>query len=244
MVARKWEKEEIGFYRDIKNDLEKHVKNKLENLWNQGISGADFFISAIGSSIEIFGKYEKIIDDNDQQITTMRLLDDVRKIVTDFAIHQVLHNGFGGEVSQLTRLYVLWRWAYGDTKVSFDEGLKLYQSIGINIEEWNKGFIKKDNEFIQVLGPSERKLENLDSPELIDVLHKVVMLWKNNKRKDMLKVLKDSGFGNSDVFYKVAQAISESNPGSSESKLLDGFLSSRTKILDDISLDEDQTKLD
>lgn len=246
MVARKWRKEELGFYREVKKDLESHVKAKLEHLWDQGISGADFFISAIGSSIEIFGKYEKIIDDNDQQITTMRLLEDIRKIVTDFAIHQVLHNGFGGEISQMTRLYVLWRWAYGETKVPFDFALKMTQSVGVNIQdEWNKGFIKKDKEFIHVLGPTDRKLEELNSNEMIDVLHKVVILWKNNKRKEMLKALKDSGYENSDVFYKVAQAISDSNPGSAESKLLDGFLSSRMKIMEDIDSSQDkyQTKL-
>ncbi len=245
MVGRKWDKEKLGFYRDVKKDLEKHIRKKLEHLWNQGILGADFFISAIGSSIEIFGKYEKIVDDNDQQITTMRLLDDVRKIVTDFAIHQVLQNGFGGEISQMSRLYILWRWAYGDAKVPFDDALKMTQSVGVDIEhEWNRGFFKKESEFIRVLGPTERKMDDLNSAEMIDVLHKSVMFWKNNERKEMAKILKESGFGNSDVFFKVAQAISESNPGSSESKLLDGFLTSKSKIMENIGSDSNQTKLD
>ena len=244
MVARKWKKIELGFYREVKKDLEKHVKAKLEHIWKQGISGADFFISAIGSSIETFGKYEKIVDDNDQQITTLRLLEDVRRIVTDFAIHQVLENGFGGEISQMSRLYILWRWAYGIAKVPFDDALKMTQSIGIDIKyEWNKGFIKKEQEFIKVLAPTERNLEEINSNEMIDVLHKVVILWNNNNREEMKKVLQESGFGSSDIFYKVAQAISEANPKSSESKLLDGFLVSRSKIVDELNFKSKQTKL-
>jgi putative DNA methylase len=244
MIARKWKKEELGFYREIKKSLEKYISKKLEYLWDQGISGADFFISAIGASVEIFGKYEKIIDDNDNQIMVSDLLEDVRKIVTDFAIHQVLHDDFSVKISQMSRLYILCRWAYGHTKIPFDDALKMTQSVGIDIRsEWNKGFIKKDKEFIIILEPTERKLESLDSHELIDVLHQLVMLWKGNKRKEMVKTLKESEFGNSDVLFKVAQAISESNPESSESKLLDGFLASKSKIMESFEVKNDQTKL-
>lgn len=241
MVARKIPKEEIGFYRDMKKDMSKHIAAKLHHLWEQGISGADFFISAIGVSIEIFGRYDKVVDDSGAQITTMRLLDDVRKTVTDFAISQVLHSNFGDKISQMTRFYVLWRWAYGSVKVPFDDALKMAQSVGVDIErQYNKGFIKKDKEFIRVLGPTERNMDELDSQELIDVLHRVVLLWKDNQRKVMLEELGKNDLGGSEVFYKVAQAISESNPGSDESKLLDGFLSGKAKIMDEMSRGSNQ----
>jgi len=244
MIVRKWKKEELGFYRDVKYDLKKHLDNRLKRLWDEGISGADFFISGIGSSLEIFGKYKKIVDDDDNIVDASRLLEDVRKIVTDFAIHQVLHNGFSEEVSQMTRFYILWRWAYGNTKVAFDDALKMTQGMGINLEqEWNNGFIKKEKEFIRVLGPIERKLDKIKSKEMIDVLHEACLLWKQSKKEKMIKLLQESGFGNSDVFYKVAQAISESNPGSSESKLLDGFLSGKSKIMEGFNEQNEQTKL-
>ena len=245
MIARKWEKIQLGFYRDIKKNLEKHIAKKLENLWTHGISGADFFLAAIGSSLEIFGKYEKIIDDNDQPISVRKMLEDVRKIVTDFAIHQILQNGFGGEISQMTRFYILCRWAYGESKVSFDEALKMAQSTGIDIEnELNTSFIHKDGkEAIRILGPSDRKFEDINSKEMIDVLHKAVLLWKKNERDSMIKIIKESGYGDNDVFYKVAQAISDSNPGSSESKLLDGFLTGKSKIMNEMSSEKSQTKL-
>ena len=66
--------------------LQNHLKVRLELLWNEGISGADFFISAIGSAIEVFGKYEKIIDDEGTIIRADKLLNEVRKVVTDYAI--------------------------------------------------------------------------------------------------------------------------------------------------------------
>jgi hypothetical protein len=134
---------------------------------------------------------------------------------------------------------VLWRWNYIEAKVSFDEARKLATSCGINLSEvWNKkSFRNKDKEFIKVLGPHERKLEDLeDSTELIDVLHHVLLLWEKSKRDDILKRLNDTGYGRSEAFYRVAQAISECLPKESkEKKLLDGFLVGRERIQSELN---------
>src|SRR5439155_26689699 len=119
----------------------------------------DFFIAAIGSSIEVYGKYEKVIDDEGTSIRGDRLLEDVRRIVTEYAVKQVLHNGIAGEITPMTRFYVLWRWAYGDFRLEFDDAHKLAQGGGIDLcHEWNRGFFKKDMEFFCILGPEEREV--------------------------------------------------------------------------------------
>ncbi|MFN3568269.1 MAG: DUF1156 domain-containing protein, partial [Caldimicrobium sp.] len=237
LVARKMERIEIGWFNEVKEEIKKHIYKKLERLWKEGISGADYFISAIGSSIEIFGKYSKVMDYEGNIIRADKLLEFVREIVTDYAVRQILQNGIAGELSPLTRFYLLWRWTYQEAKVHFDDARKLAQSVGIDIsKEWNKGFIVKEKEFIRVLGPHERELKELEDPEeLIDVLHKVLLLWKEGKREDMKKVLQESGFGGKDAFYRIAQAISETLPiESKEKKLLDGFLAGKERILSEI----------
>lgn len=245
MVARKTSREKLGFYRDVKKSMSVHVVNKLQQLWTQDISGPDFFISAIGISLEIFAKYQRVIDDNGKPITALHLLNDVRKIVTDFAINQVLHSDFGDSITPMTRFYILWRWAYKHTKVPFDDALKLAQSVGVDIErEYNKGFVHKDGGFIKVLSPTERKIKDIEAREIIDILHKSVLLWKDGKRQIMLDELEASGMGGSDVFYKVAQAIAASVPDSDESRLLDGFLSGRGRIMTHMTMiDPNQTTL-
>ncbi len=62
IVCRKIERQQTAFYNDVREELKQYLSEKLDHLWNEGISGADFFIAAIGSSIEVFGKYEKVID--------------------------------------------------------------------------------------------------------------------------------------------------------------------------------------
>ena len=236
-VCRKMEREDIGWLNEVKEEIKNHIYKKLESLWEEGVSGADYFISAIGSAIEIFGKYRKIEDYEGNEISARQLLDYLREIVTDYAVRQILHNGIAAELSPLTRFYILWRWTYGEAKVHFDDARKLAQSTGIDLEKvWNKGFIKKEREFIRATGPQDRKLEELeDSDELIDVLHRVLLLWKSGRKEDMKKVLRETGYGDKESFYRVAQTISETLPiESREKKLLDGFLSGKNKLMDEI----------
>jgi len=244
LVARKIEKIETGWFNEVKEEIKKHIYQKLDRLWEEGIAGADFFIAGIGSSLEVFGKYKKVLDYEGNIIRADKLLEYVREVVTDYAVHQILHNGIASELSPLTRFYLLWRWTYKEAKVDFDDARKLAHSVGIDLEkEWNKGFIKKEKEFIRVIGPEERDLKELEnSSELIDVLHLVLILWKVGERDEMKRILTNSGFGVKDSFYRVAQAISETLPkDSKEKKLLDGFLSGKERIISEMK--EGQIKL-
>ena len=234
IVTRKIEREPTGFYNEVKEEMTTHLNAKLHRLWEEGLGGADFFIAAIGSAIEVFGRYEQVMDFEGEVIRADRLLDDVREIATDYAVRQILHNGFAGEISDLTRFYVLWRWEYGETRVHFDQARKLAQSCGVDLtQEWGgKSFIVKEKAFIRVLGPQSREMADLEgADELIDVLHHVLLLWETSQRDEMLHVLAQSGCADSDAFYRVAQAISETLPiESREKKLLDGFLAGRERI--------------
>lgn len=245
IIARKTDKKEIGWLKNVKQEIRHYIPQKLDKLWNEDIFGADFFIAAIGSSIEVFGKYEKIIDFEGNEIRADKLLGFVRDVVTDYAMKQILHNGIAGILSPLTKFYLLWRWNYQETRVPFDEARKLAQSAGIDLSnQWNKGFIVKSGQYIIVLGPEKRKEKDLEEPiELIDTLHSVSLLWNKRKTEDMKNILEKTGWGNDDAFYRVAQAIAETlDDSSSEKKLIQGFLASKDKIMKDMR-DEGQRKL-
>jgi adenine-specific DNA methylase len=247
IVARKTQRHPTGFYNDIRIDLKSHLDTKLHRLWEEGIGGADFFIAAIGSAIEVFGKYEQVMDYEGNIVRADRLLEEVRTIATDYAVRQILHNGFATEISDLSRFYVLWRWNYGEALVPFDEANKLARSCGLDLSlQFNKkGFIRKEKEFARLLGPQNRKLDDLDDPrDLIDVLHKTLLLWEQSKRVEMVQALTESGHGRSEAFYRVAQAISETLPNESkEKKLLDGFLAGRDRVQQEVEKLGEQGRL-
>lgn len=59
----------------------------------------------------------------------------------------------------------------------------------------------------------------------------------------MIELLKDSGYGKSEAFYRVAQAISETLPNESkEKKLLDGFLAGRERLREEITKESSMPK--
>jgi len=123
--------------------------------------------------------------------------------------------------------------------VPFDEARKLAQSCGLDLtEEWRRkgSFVKKEKEFIRVLGPHQRDVDDLaQSGELVDVLHHVLLLWEKGERSAMVRRLSESGYGTSEAFYRVAQAVSESLPlASKEKKLLDGLLTGRARLQQEV----------
>ncbi len=230
IVARKMERKETGFYSDVKTEMETHLKEKLDSLWTEGLSGTDFFIAGIGSAIEIFGKYKKVMDRHANIIRADSLLTDVQKMVTNYAVKKILRNGFEeGKITSLTRFYVIWRWEYGTKRVPFDDARKLAQSCGIDLAQgWGgRSFIQKEKQFIRVLGPHDRTTNELKgASELIDVLHYVLLLWAEDPRhEEILGVFEREGYQLNDAFHRVAQAISETlPPGHKEKRLLEGFL--------------------
>ena len=245
MVCRKQQKEPVGFYRDVRRDLKLYLDKKLDQLWDEDISGADFFIASIGSAIEVYGRYDRVMDDKDRDVPVLRMLEDTRTIVTNYAIDRVIRGEFADKISKMTRFYILWRWAHGEAKAPFDEALKLAQSVGISLEqEWDRGFIKKDVEYVRVVGPDERMSDDLEeSDELIDVLHRALILWRGQKLEAADKFLATKGYKDSEVMRRVAQAVSESLADAKDSKEKDWIDGMFTGISGTSPDESSQTKL-
>ena len=229
MVARKREREPFGLYQNVKKELEAYLKQKLFTLWEWGFSGADLFIAAIGIGIEVFGKYETVIDNNDNLIRADKMIADIREILLRFDGEQI---GLGG--TQLTRFYLRWRREHGGKSVIFNEARELAISLGIELaEEWGEGsFIQQEKTNVRVLGPQEREQADLfDSEELIDILHHVLLLWRSGNRAKMIQRLSKDSIGLNELIWNVAQQISEVLPtDNQERQWLEGWLADRDTI--------------
>jgi len=235
----------IAYYNEIKPLIEQRVREKLEQFWNEGIGGSDFFISAIGPAMEVFGKYESVEKLSGEKVSAKELLELVRKTVSEYALSRILtpksesRTPNLGDIDEETRFYILWRWTYNSQKVHFDEARKLAQAIGVEItEQWGNGFIKKEKEFISVLdakGRGKKFLEKFTNPQslppnlcIIDVLHACLLLWEQNRRKEIAELLKETNNLDNNVFWQVAQAIGDVLPeGDKEKQMIQGFLYGR-----------------
>lgn len=258
MVCRKRTEEETAYFKDVKPRIEQRIKEKLTQFWNEGIRGSDFFISAIGPAIEVFGKYSKVLRLSGEEVSVKELLEYIRKTVSEFALERILKKAELGGVDIMTRFYLLWRWTYNTKKVHFDDARKLAQAVGFELSKhWDKGkIIKKEKEFIRVLGPKDREedekfvkeikkivsdvqqeplfeiqtpaVELAEQKSIIDILHHALLLWEKGQKRRVKNFLEQSGFLRNDVFWQTAQAISEVLPkGEKEKQLLQGLLYSK-----------------
>ena len=67
------------------------------------------------------------------------------------------------------------------------------------------------------------------------MLHQALLLWEHSRRQEMIALLQLTGFGQSEAFYRVAQAVSETlTNDNKEKKLLDGFLSGRERLKEEM----------
>ncbi len=110
-----------GLWDDVRQELKPVAKERLEFFWSQGIRGADFFISAIGPALSVFGKYERVTKLTGEEVTVGQFLDEVRSLVTAYALSKIMKTTHTATIDPESRFYVIWKWSYGDAKVPADE---------------------------------------------------------------------------------------------------------------------------
>jgi len=233
MVCRKRTERKSAYFNEIKPLIEQRIRTKLDQFWKEGIGGSDFFISAIGPALEVFGRYVKVERLSGETVSAKELTEFVRKSVSEYALARILKSPRLGDIDEETRFYLLWRWTYNSAKVPFDDARLLAQAIGMEItDQWGTGFVKKDKELVSVSGPKERDrsfLEREKFDNMVDVLHACLLWWEQNNRKAISQVLEKSGYRESNSFWQMAQAVSEILPdGNKEKQMIQGFLYARS----------------
>ncbi len=244
IVCRKRTADTEGFYDDVQAQLRAHINERLDFFWAQGIRGADFFISAIGPAVSVFGQYRQVRKLTGEVVTVAELLDLVQERVADYALGKVMNGRYRmGTVDAPTRFYVMYRWSYDGQKILFDDARRLAQGIGAEVDELmhRMDLLKQSGEDVTLLGPRERsKIEHLGetgrdgiAAPLIDVVHRAALLWQSGDRRALAEYLALHAMGREDGLRAVAQALVNVLPdGDRERQLLEGFLTGQDNLPD------------
>jgi len=230
LTCHKREGNEEAYFKDIRKELEERIKERLEHFWSQGIKGADFFISAIGPAVEIYGKYAKVKKLSGEELKASELLEHVRRYVTEYALGRILKGIKLEHIDPVTRFYILWRWTYNGQEIEYDDARILSQAVGVELDKiWGKGnVVQKSGSKIKVLSPQDRKIEEIKDRHpmiLIDALHKACLLWHAERGKELENFLSSTGYLNNPVFWETVQALSELLPsGDKEKMMIQGLL--------------------
>jgi len=234
LVFKKIEKKpEIYFETNFRNILEKELNEKLKLLLlDLELYGADFFISAIGFSLNIFTRYIRVISQKTgDPIPISNFLDLVRKIVNNFLLTTVLEKEITQNIDDISNLYIIWCWFFRNNDIDLDDALKLAQSFGIELDDLRKKrLVKLEKQKFKLLLASNKEREqflikNKDNLRtLIDNLHLLAILWKNND-KNLDEEVKKVEIEYSENIWKVGQALAEFFPDNhNEHNCLQGLL--------------------
>jgi putative DNA methylase len=126
LIARRRGSDIIGSYeRDVRPELQKIVRERLERLWQQGVTGADLVIACVGAGLRAFTKYSKVEYANGQPVPADTFLAEVEAAVLEALLEKlfgVRSDGLG-VIDPVTRFYVLWRYAYRSSALDAGEAI-------------------------------------------------------------------------------------------------------------------------
>jgi putative DNA methylase len=198
LVARRRENNEAGSYDAVKPELESIVRERVETLWKEGISGADLVIAAVGAGLRAFTRYAKVEYQNGEEVPAEKFLTEVEGTVLETLLEKIFNvprSGVAG-VDAATRFYVLWRFTYKYAEIDAGEAIVFAYPQDVELDGpkglstgVNSLLEKKKNKFrprdfaergnIEALGISD----NGTPAPLIDVLHKILWLMENQPLK-------------------------------------------------------------
>lgn len=123
---------------DVVPELAGIVRERVETLWDMGISGADLVIACVGAGLRAFTKYARVEFANGEEVPAERFLSEVESVVLETILGK-LSKTIGAKAGETlsgldpaTRFYVLWRYTYGGAEL--DAGEAIIFANGTHVE--------------------------------------------------------------------------------------------------------------
>ena len=250
LVCRKRSKESgIGRYVTVKKTMQERVTERLRYFWDMGISGPDFVWAAVGPALESYSAYEEVRRMDGSIFNVGEFLREVRRMVADFALGQILKGQSTEGLDEWSRYYLIHRNLFGVEEAPVGECILLSQGYGIDLNDLKspRGILVKaskkasgedDEESakgsssgIRLAKWDERKREDLGQPHpsgglpMIDMIHRLMWLWASGDTAQFRAYADEFGLGQNELFWAMAQAILEmAEPKSRERTLLEAVV--------------------
>ncbi|MCD6437054.1 MAG: DUF1156 domain-containing protein, partial [Halomonas sp.] len=235
LVARKRAGSKTGSYEsDVQPELQEIVRERVETLWKQGISGADLVIACVGAGLRAFTRFARVEYANGEEVPAERFLAEVETVVLETILarlsrevgraasptttrHAACPTSLSG-VDPATRFYLLWRYTYRWTELDAGEAIVFANGTGVELDGpgslsyGSRPLVKKKKGKYRLLDFTERgKDEKLGLPAdghpvpLIDALHRTLWLMEN-RPLELPEFLRESRV-NREQMRLVAQAL-------------------------------------
>ena len=226
----------VGYYNNIKKEMQERITERLRYFWDAGIQGPDFVWAAIGPALEYYSRYKEVRQQTGKPFTVSHFLTDVRRIVTDFALGQILGGASTEALDEWTRYYLMHRNHFGTGDAPVGECILLAQGYGLSLDDLTAvriGILKKasSGSALRLLGNTDRGSDRVGQPHpsgglpMIDMLHRIMNLWAAGAQAEISSYLTEHGLRENPLFRSVVQALIEMSPqGSDERSRLEAII--------------------
>ena len=232
----------VGYFNEVRREMRESIAPQLKSFWDSGIRGADFFMSAIGPGLESYSRFGEVRRASGEPVGVNEFLIEVRKIVLEFALSQVMHQAHAQDaLDDATQFALLSLWAYGYEFPS-SEAIMLAQSTSVELRELiDLGLLEIKGENAKLLRASERlkKRAKLGLPQgvagvalsvpTVDAMHRAMLLLKEGRQaiSDYLGAVQVL---ESETFWRTVQAFAEVLDETDEGRALDELLTLRDNL--------------
>lgn len=234
VCSKRSENASIGRYVAVKKAMQERITERLRYFWDMGISGPDFVWAAVGPALESYSAYDEVRRMDGSAFTVGEFLREVRRMVADFALGQILKGQSTEGLDEWSRYYLIHRNLFGLEDAPVGECILLSQGYGLDLNDLRSArgiMLKSSSGDVRLAKWDERKREDLGEPHpsgglpLIDMLHRLIWLWASGETAKLRAYSDDHGIGQNELFWAVAQAILEmAEPKSRERQLLEALV--------------------
>ena len=219
-------------FKDVRREIERAVHDAVKRFWSYGFRGADLIVACYGPAVGVFGKYERVERDDGEPVGIPDLLDLARKVARD-----AIAGEFRGD--SLSTLYYVWANLYGAGEQAWDDARLVVQMGGstasaLDVARESGVFVLNGStcRLALLVDRMERGTLGIESDcALIDSLHRGMLLWKQEKRAELVAYLAGRGLLEDGPFWKLGQALFEVMPRDSEDwKLVNALLTERPTL--------------
>ena len=236
---RRKDETDDAFLGDVLEEMRPVIRERLLSFWSQGIRGADFFISAIGPALSVFGRHRRVLRPDGTEVSVRDFLDIVRRESTVVALEQVLHGADLGVVDPITRHYVTWVWSYSRASLDAGEALALCLATGASFPDLTREHSiavaarERSKKIVKLRTVAERAREDDDlgmgtsarPAPLIDELQRAAWLWGQNQSARLGEYRGALGESRWTALLTLGQAVAECLPdGDEDRRIILGLL--------------------
>ena len=156
----------VGHYGKVKREMQERITERLRYFWDAGIQGPDFVWAAIGPALESYSSYKEVRRMGGQAFTVTEFLTEVRRIVTDFALGQILHGASTEALDEWTRYYLMHINHFGTGDAPVGECILLAGGYGLSLDDLKAariGILKKasSGSALRLLGHTDRRSDRV-----------------------------------------------------------------------------------